>query len=132
MSTEAALVSLDPTEEQMLQLQLLQMRCLLGIEQQKRIRTELALYDSEIELHRFKLTQAEMSKPHAEQELTRLEEELRQTLQSLLSFGEQVKTENGWPDGTHLNPDALTFTAPTESIPPISGEQWEKTKIRIQ
>lgn len=131
MSKKQKHVSLEPTEEQRLRLELLQTRCHLNLEAQSRWDAEKRFFECQSQLHQLALYVTEPAKTQAEQELSRLQAEGKQLLQNLVNAGDLVKQENGWPDDTKWNPVTLTFTAPTDSVL-VPATEGSKAKITIQ
>ena len=124
-------VCLQPTEEQSLRAQLLQMRCHQNLEAQAHMDALRLFWESQNNLFRLALYVAGTNKPYAEQELARLQEEGKQVLQELVNLGPQIVTENCWPDDTKFDPVALTFTVPDSSMVPTERKSSEP-KTRIQ
>jgi hypothetical protein len=132
VSKKAKHVSLEPTTEQSLRLELQRYKCELNLEQQAHMDALRLLFEGQINLFRLALHVAETNKPYIEQELARLKEEGEQLIHNLLNAGELVKQENCWPDDTKWDPVRLTFTAPADSALAPATTEGSKAKIRIQ
>jgi hypothetical protein len=75
------LVSLQPTTEQALRLELMQMRCHLNLEAQSHMDALRLFWDNQISLFRLALYVAETNKPSIEKELAQRQAEGKELLQ---------------------------------------------------